>query len=209
MVIFTAIPFDVYYYEVLRAPVNDLSENPPQAGDMMTVNVPRKPDNYRLSLPMYNRGVPEEHQIEVNHTLGNPKSYYTRTQRDEQKTAAGSEGLFSTTTKMTAGGGQGSTTINIESVQGKESSFTFDLETEIAAEIGIGGATAGVSAAFNYGYETTSSVSEGTWIEGTVPAIPDDYYTFDRDFSWGLMAYPRSMTQNLARKYIFVTYWVD
>jgi hypothetical protein len=72
---------------------------------------------------------------------------------------------------MTAGAGSGSTTINIEKVTTEEDTYTFDLETQISAKIGIGGAKVGVSAGFNYGYETTISVSEGTYIEETVPAM--------------------------------------
>jgi hypothetical protein len=105
---------------------------------------------------------------------------------------------------MSAGEGAGSTTINIEKVSTEERSFAFDLETEISAKAGVGGFTVGVSAGFNYGYETTSSVSEGTYIEGTVPAIPTGSYNSTRDFNWGLMAYPK---KDSYQDYIFVTYW--
>jgi hypothetical protein len=105
---------------------------------------------------------------------------------------------------MTAGSGSGSTTISMEQVKTKEGSFAFDLETEISAKIGIGGAKVGASAGFNYGYESTSSVSEGTYIEGTVPAIPAAGYNSGMDFDWGLMAYPK---KDPNQDYIFVTYW--
>jgi hypothetical protein len=64
----------------------------------------------------------------------------------------------------------------------------------------------GSSLGFKYGYESTSSVSNGTYIEGTVPAIPASYYAADRDFTWGLMAYPKKDTN---QDYVFVTYWTD
>jgi hypothetical protein len=67
---------------------------------------------------------------------------------------------------------------------GKDSSsFTFDLETEISAEATVGGVKVGVSADFSYGYETKSSVSEGTYIEGTVPVIPMDSYNNSPEFT--------------------------
>jgi hypothetical protein len=107
---------------------------------------------------------------------------------------------------MTAGMGAGSTTINIEQVKGTEASFSFDLETEIEAETKLGGVKVGASVGFSYGYETTSSVSEGTYIEGTVPAIPKENYDSKLDFNWGLMAYPK---KDAEQDYIFVTYWTD
>jgi hypothetical protein len=200
LVVFTAIPFDVYYYEVLKSPPGEEA----QPGDMMTINVPRKPQPYHMSLPDYNARVTEEHRVTVNHTLGVPGSYFTPEGRDQQKNAASSRGLFSTNTQMSAGSGGGSTTINIEKVKTTEDSFSFDLETKIESKFGVGGVTVGASAGFNYGYGTTSSVSEGTYIEGTVPAIPTADYTLARDFMWGLMAYPKIEPY---QKYIFVTYW--
>jgi hypothetical protein len=90
LAVFTAVPFDVYYYEVLKSPPGEEA----RPGDTMTVNVPRKPQPYHMSLPAYNAGVPEEHRITVNHTLGDPGSYFTLAERDQQKRAAGDRGLF-------------------------------------------------------------------------------------------------------------------
>jgi hypothetical protein len=203
LVLFTAIAFDVYYYEVLKAPPGERAGDA-KPGDMLTVNVPRKPRRYHAPLPEYNKGVAEEHRVTVDHTLGDPTTYYNPTQRNEQKSLAGGKGLFSTNTQITAGQGNGSSTINIENVTSEDSSFNFDHEVEISAKAGIGGFSVGASAGFSYGYESTSSVSEGTWIEGTVPAIPSDRYVYNKDFDWGLMAYPK---QDATQSYIFVTYW--
>jgi hypothetical protein len=138
----------------------------------------------------------------VNHTLGEPFSYYTPTERNTLKTQAGNKGLFSTNTKMTAGSGNQSTTISMESATTEESTFEYNMETKVEAKAKAGGVVVGASAGFQYGYGSTSSVSQGTSIEGEVPAIPSDYYTADKDFDWGLMAFPWN-------DYIFVTYWTD
>jgi methionine-rich copper-binding protein CopC len=198
LVIFTAIPFDVYYYEVLVPPDGAQEEK----GDIITINVPRKPHHYHMVLTNYNALVPEEHRVTVNHTLGEPFSYYTPTERNTLKTQAGNKGLFSTNTKMTAGSGNQSTTISMESATTEESSFEYNMETKVEAKAKAGGVVVGASAGFQYGYGSTSSVSQGTSIEGEVPAIPGDYYTADKDFDWGLMAFPWN-------DYIFVTYWTD
>jgi hypothetical protein len=206
LVVFTAIPFDVYYYEVLRAPSTGGGADPAKAGDIMTISVPRKPQPYHTPLEMYNAGVSSEHTVTLNHVRGVPTSYYKPDDREEQKKIAEDEGLFSTTTEMTAGAGYGSTTINIEKIKEEESSFSFDLERTISASVGAGGVTVGASAGFSYGYESTSSVGAGTYIEGTVPAIPMGSYSSTLDFNWGLMAYPKKETY---QQYVLVTYWVD
>ncbi|MDR0411491.1 MAG: hypothetical protein LBH75_05920, partial [Treponema sp.] len=202
LVVFTAIPFDVYYYEVLKSPPGEDA----QPGSIMSISVPRKPQPCHMPLTNYNAGVAEEHKITVNQELGNPRSYFTPAQRDQQKSQANGQGLFSTVTYMTAGQGTGSSTINIEKVKGTEDNFEFNLETEISGKIKVGGATIGGSAGFQYGYESTSSVSDGTFIEGTVPAIPWDNYDTTIDFRWGLMAYPK---KDSTQSYILVTYWTE
>jgi hypothetical protein len=58
-----------------------------------------------MLLPNYNAQALEEHQIAVNHTLGDPSTYYTATDRDREKRQAWDKGLFSTNTQMTVGGG--------------------------------------------------------------------------------------------------------
>jgi hypothetical protein len=200
LVVFTAIPFDVYYYEVLVPPDGAKEEK----GDIITVNVPRKPHHYHMDLPDYNSLVPEEHRVTVNHTLGEPFTYYTSADRANLKSQAGNRGLFSTNTQMTAGRGNQSTTISIDESTTKEDSFSYDMAVEVEAKVKAGGATVGRSVGFSYGYETTSSVSNGTSISGEVPAIPGDYYTADKDFDWGLMAFPR---YEGTHKSVFVTYW--
>jgi hypothetical protein len=179
LVVFTAIPFDVYYYEVLRSPDGEEAE----PGDILTVSVPRKPSHYHMTLPTYNAGVPAEHRVTVNHTLGYPETYYTPADRTTQKAQAGNKGLFSTTSQIRAGEGNGSATISMEQVTGEDSTFAYDLEVEVSASAKAEGVKLGASVDFSYGYETTSSVSEGTSIEGTMPAIPSEYYTADRDFA--------------------------
>jgi hypothetical protein len=201
LVIFTAVAFDVYYYEVASSPPGEGA----QPGDILTVNVPRKPHIYHTPLQTYNAGVPAEHRITLPHTLGAPFSYFTPEQRNEEKVKAENRGLFSTNTYMTAGAGGGSTVINMERLFEEGSTYEYELEFEAEAKVKIGGASVGMSVGFSEGYESATTVTQGTYIEGTVPAIPSSYYTAALDFDWGLMAYPR--IDHPKQRYIFVTYW--
>jgi hypothetical protein len=203
LVIFTAIPFDVYYYKVLRSPDGEEA----QPGDILTVNVPRKSRTYHYELSYYNAHVPEAYRVTVNHTLGDPSSYYNSADRATLKSQAGGEGLFSLNTQTNAGEGGGSSTIGLEELTGTDTTFAFETEVEVKAAATFTGVKVGVSVGFSYGYETTTSVSNGTFIEGTVPAIPRDYYSPAMDFDWGLMAYPR--WEGTRDKYVFVTYWTS
>jgi hypothetical protein len=206
LVIFTAIPFDVYYYEVLKAPASG-DADAAKVKDVMTINVPRKVRTYHHELSYYNSVVPEAYRVTVNHTLGDPSSYYNKGDRENLKKEAGNKGLFSLNTQMTAGGGGGSTTIGLEEVTTREDSFAYDVEVEVKASATVMGAKVGASVGFSYGYETTTTVSNGTFIEGTVPAIPSASYTPAMDFDWGLMSFPR--WEGNRDKYVFVTYWTD
>jgi hypothetical protein len=206
LVIFTAIPFDVYYYKVLKAPEGG-GADAAKANDVMTINVPRKARTYHHELSYYNSVVPEAYRVTVNHTLGDPSSYYNRADRATLKGQAGGDGLFSLTTEITAGAGRGSSTIGIEQLTGTDKTFAFDTEVEVKASATFAGAKVGVSTGFSYGYETTTSVSNGTFIEGTVPAIPTGDYTINKDFDWGLMAFPR--WEGNQKSYVFVTYWTE
>jgi hypothetical protein len=206
LVIFTAIPFDVYYYKVLKAPAGGGADDA-KVNEFMTINVPRKTRTYHHELSFYNSVVPEAYRVTVNHTLGDPSSYYNSADRATLKGQAGDKGLFSLNTEITAGAGSGSSTIGLEQITQNESSFAFDTEVEVAAKGTVAGITVGGSVGFSYGYETTTSVSNGTFIEGTVPAIPTDYYSPAMDFDWGLMAFPRY--EGARDKYVFVTYWTS
>ena len=76
MVIFTAVPYDVYYYKVISAP-DEVDENGknPKVGGIMTISIPRKLSVYNQELTYYNEHNGDTWDVVLPHTPGNPFSY--------------------------------------------------------------------------------------------------------------------------------------
>jgi hypothetical protein len=207
-VVFTAIPFDSYYYTVISAPEGEAigGGNDLAPGDTMVVSVPRKPGTYNTTVAAYNANNGDGYDITLKHTLGTPFSYYTHAEISALKTAAGNRGLFTTTTEMRVGNtNTGSTSKSVEQVTTEEKIEGYELEISAEAEIVAGVVLVGASAAYNTGYEITNSVSEGIFIEGAVPDIPLAQSSYEH-FRWGLLMFP---VEEQNQKFNVVTYWVD
>ncbi len=94
MVIVTAIPIDVYVYEVLSGPDQYI------IGGFYTINIPREPLEKFVEVQSYNQMVNESHRIPdelLVHTIGNPHSYYSYEEMEELKDTS-TEGFFYTGT---------------------------------------------------------------------------------------------------------------
>jgi hypothetical protein len=207
-VVFTAIPFDTYYYTVISAPAGEAIGGGKflAPGDTMVVSVPRKPGTYNTTVAAYNANNGDGYDIKLKHTLGTPFSYYSHDEISPLKTAAGNRGLFTTNTSMRVGNTDtGSTSKSVEQVETYEKSFNYDLEVKSESEVVTSGVLVGVSYAFDYGYETSNSVSEGIFIAGTVPDVPLAQSSYEL-FRWGLLMFP---VEEQNQKFNVVTYWVD
>lgn len=201
-VIFTSIPFDVYYYEVLSSPLED------QIGQTITINVPRSPGKYHVERTFYNSnngtGFDIGNSILV-HTPGDPLSYSNESDRDELK-ANSDGGLFSNHNVEVGTSNTGTSIITLEELESSSSSYEKGFSVSVETEVKAAYLTAGVSAGYNNSYSYTTTVTSGTYIEGKVPDIPANKYTTDIKFHWGLMAYPKESND---QKFTVVTYWVD
>ena len=201
-VIFTSIPFDVYYYTVLSSPDHG------QIGETITVNVPRKPGAYHQETSYYNSHVyGDAVKIDssvMQHSIGNPFSYATESEKDTLKDSS-DKGLFSDHF-LQVGTGTGSSTISLEDLSGDTSTYDYSLDVTVSMEATVVGISVGGSVGYQYGYSYSSTVSTGTYIEGEVPDIPSDSYNSDRAFRWGLMSYP---VTNSGQNFTIVTYWVQ
>jgi hypothetical protein len=208
-VIFTAVPFDVYYYKVISAPDEAAGENgePLKPGSTMVINIPRKSGTYHQELDYYNEHNGDTWDVVLPHTLGNPLSYAKESDVAGIKAQAGNKGLFTTTSSMRNGtSATGTSSLNVEQVTSAEKNFDYELEDTFEAEVKVGGATIGGSAGYHYGHSITNTTSSGLFIEGEVPDIPQANHSTDLDFRWGLLMYPVSGT---GQNFNLVTYWVD
>jgi hypothetical protein len=197
-VIFTAIPFDVYYYRVLAAP--DASD----VGKLLTVNVPREMQVLSVNRDFYNKhhgAGPEIDQRVLGHTIGDPSTYPGKSQRD---TLTRNGGLYSMVSAV--GVGSGAITVGVQQSETEGHGTSFDFGVTIETEVGAGGVTMGSSFGFHYGYEYSVSNTEATIFEGTVGDIPAESYSGERAYSFGLFSYPLSLD---GQQFTVVNYWVE
>ena len=71
-VVFSSVPFDVYYYEVISSP------DPKAVGETITINLPREPQTFSVSRTFFNDNNGEAMDIDeriLPHTIGDPWSY--------------------------------------------------------------------------------------------------------------------------------------
>ncbi len=185
-VVFTAIPYDVYYYRVLRAP------DPAAEGKIVTVNLPRKPIVRPVERGFYNAhngGAPDIEPATLGGSIiGNPLSYPTSEAADALILAGGGKGLKSKSMELVGQGNvESSIEMSIENEKGTGTSFDFNVKVE--AEAGAGGWKAGVSAGFHYGESYTVKSTDGTIFGGAVDGLPTADDVPAKQFRWGLFSY--------------------
>jgi hypothetical protein len=217
-VIFTAVPFDVYYYKVLSAPDEAIEtsegKDTPEIGGTLTISVPRKPGFYNATTEFYNQHNGDTWDVKLPHELGKPLTYAKEAEVAAIKSKAGGKGLFTTTSFLKAGQGGGHNSRSVEDVKTEEKNFDYEFSTEFEAQVTAGTVLVGMNSKFSYGHSTANSTSSSLFIEGSVPHIPGEMYSADKDFRWGLMMYPTSSFEldsgaKQNQKFNYVTYWVD
>jgi len=186
-VVFTSIPFDVYYYEVVAGPSSTAN-----VGQTMTVE-----------RTFYNANNGDGQDVSFHHSLGTPTSYYGAS--DISSLASSTlGGLFSSNTLTVGQSGTGTTAITMSSTTMTSTSKSIELSVEVEANAKIEYMTMGASTGYANGYSYETSVTTGTYIEGEVPDVTagDGSLLFD----WGLMAYPKV---DGGQKYTVVSYYVN
>ena len=171
-VIFTSIPFDVYYYEIVTSEDPDV-----KPGDTMVISLPRKPQMLSVSRKFFNEnngGFLDIDESVLSHKIsGDPRSYPNAVPRDvgwvleaeEVTVCEGSDGKIETGISISEKVGFGTAA---------------DLSVSVEAEVKAGGVTLGSSYGFSFGYDYNIQNIENTFYEGSVPCIPDfvDSYSF-------------------------------
>jgi hypothetical protein len=202
-VVFTAIPYDVYYYTVIQAPDPDMVDK------VITVNLPRKPVTLPVERTYYNAnngGALDIDATVLTHIVGDPLTYPTYVMAGELIGLGGGEGIMMSTEMMGVGEGSGSTSIEMSVTNANGSGFAFDFSVTIEAEAGVGGFTAGTSEGFHYGESYSITTSDGMLYGGEVSNIPANDYDPDMGFSWGLFSYRDTLG---SEKFIVVQYYIE
>ncbi len=204
-VVFTATPFDVYYYTVVSSPDGD------DIGRTVTVNLPRSPQMQGTSIEFFNAhngGAQDVDEAILGHVLGDPWSYPTIEERDTilteaERSTPGYARLWNGPIRVDE---SGSNSLGLSTSSGSargasmDFSVTFEFETTTP-----GGATFGSSVGFHYGHSYEFSTEEGAFYEGTVGAIPGAAYA-EHAYCYGLMVYPRSTA---GQRFVVVDWWTQ
>jgi len=142
-VIFSCIPYDIYYYKVLQSPDSE------KIGMVFSVNLPRKPITLPVERGFYNNnngGLPDIDSTVpgLDHIIGTSLSYPTSIEADQLIQSGSGQGIKSGK-MMTVGQGTGSTSIEMSVTNSEGYGEAFDFAVDIEAEAGAFGATAGIS----------------------------------------------------------------
>ncbi len=187
VVVFVATEYERFEYEVVT------HDDPEQIGRKLTLDVPIRTSTFKKSVTAFNDqngDGPDIGEETFGHTLGDPKTYPTESDRDAilkehtgWATPAAGEPLH--VVGETSGGG---TEVFIEIA--KES--TTAEERSIGVETSVGFKVGGVGAEASVGVTNTSiyeiSVAEATEYAGAVGDIASKDYA-DKSYSFGMFVY--------------------
>ncbi len=199
LVVFSAIPFDVYYYTIVSSPTDA------EVGQKFTLNIPRKPQVISSDPDFFNeRTGPNGLKIDaalLGHTLGDPTTYPTKA--DMTAISQQPSALVGDLASVPQSGTQTSSIDNTSSSgYGAEMDLSVTYSWEVSAKTGP---TVGGSVGFNYGHSYQITTSTTTTFSGTVGAIPKQNFA-DHGYGWGIMAYPQSLGNE---RFVRLDYWVE
>ena len=211
-VVFSVIPFDVYYYEVVSSP--DASD----VGKTLSINVPRKLNTYKVPVDLYNASILDGPQIDgaiLTHKVGDPKSYPMY----NACSAAAPGGSFGSTSYLVSGDGwcyasantlhvgvgSGSVGFTIARTDTSSAGVSTDLSVNFEMEQGAGGFTVGQSVGFHWGYSYTVDTSRSYSFDGQVGDLPNATHGYD----FGLMAHRGNLAGRTDYPAFLVDYWVQ
>ncbi len=199
-VIFTTIPYDLYTYEIVSHPDEELE------GGEMIVSLPREPRRLMVEREFFNE-IMAEHSVHIGddvfaHSPGDPLSYPTVTDRNDLLSGAGSD-LIGDSEWVPEGTGL----VEVELVLAEIEEHQESLETSYSMEVST---TAGaVIAGFSVGHGTeetlTVTTEESTIYGASVGAIEGDAWEELR-YAFGLFMYPIGTGP---QSFQVVNYWVE
>jgi hypothetical protein len=207
-VLFTAVPIDEYFYEVVSSPIAS------EVGQNVIVSIPRAYTPTMVSVNFYNAHNGFLDDVVLPHALGDPWSYPNSAERASILAAADTAGLKYYTNSNTGATGraEGSygpvTNLSIAVSEGNGSSFSWDSTTSMEAAVGTEAVEAIALAGFSVGYSTTTETTTGTSFGGTIGYLPSAYYDKGTYYYTGqIFAY--QAINSLQNKYWIVEYSVN
>lgn len=197
-VVFSVVPFDVYYYEVVSAP------DPSQVGKTLSINLPRAPQTLLASAEYFDRFVDDTRKsapLFATHVVGEPLSYPDVDQRD----ALCRGDCFKSKGTISVGQGTGWTEIDISKADAKGVGTNYKLDTEVSSEASLFGVSVGSSVGFSYGYSFELTTEETTIFTGRVGSLKN--LTPETGYDVGLFAHRQAHPSSI-KPILVVDYWV-
>lgn len=199
-VVATIIPYDQYTYKILSHPVY-----PQLVGQDMVISLPRSPRTIQIERRFYNDSlVGTGTKIDANvfaHTIGNPKSYPTRSQMLARSgaTRLGPQSVG-------ASSGNQSVEIAESTVGGFTTTVGVSFETSVKATGGkvMAGFSVGSTTEASLGFTVGSQVS----FAGTVGDMPPATFSLDKAYKFGMFVYQQDPAGS-QRPFQVINYWVE
>jgi len=211
-VVFTVVPFDVYYYDIVSSPTAA------EVGKKVSINVPRKLSTYKVPVALYNDSILDGPKIDatiLTHTVGDPTTYPVGNACNQappggtfNQTAflvdAGAW-CFASAQALQVGVGSGAVGFEIARTMSSARGTSTDMSVDFEMELKAGGVSAGVSVGFHWGYGYSVDTSESYSFAGQVADLPD----INRGYKFGLMAHRGLIAGKTDYPVFVVDYWVE
>jgi hypothetical protein len=206
-VVFTTVPFDVYYYTIVSSPA------PEDVGRTVTINIPREIQTLASSTGFFNANNGQSLDIDENvfqHRPGDVWSYPSaddknRMLREAEASEPGYQSLWNGPRPVSEG--SGFDTIGISTTEGSARGAAMDLDVKLEfSTTAPGGAKVGTSVGFHYGFSYSLATEETAFFEGSVGNIPASNYTQGNIYQYGLMVYPQHSGD---QDFVVMNYWVE
>ena len=206
-VVFTSVPFDVYYYTIVSSPAAE------DVGRTVSINIPREIQTLASSIGFYNDHNGQAPDVDENvfqHSPGDVWSYPSaddknRILREAESSEPGYQSLWNGPRPVSEGSGYD--TIGISTTEGSARGASMDLNVKLEfSSTSPGGAKVGSSIGFHYGYSYSLSTEDTAFFEGTVGNIAASDYTADNLYQYGLMVYPQQYGD---QDFVVMNYWLE
>lgn len=207
-VVFTAVPYDVYDYRILR------TREPGMEGKTLSIMLPRTPVTRVVSRKYFNDRVPEDGlkigEDLLPHVVGEPRSYMTLAEKRELSERVRLDGQpFIQSELQTIGEGNTSTTISVEVSKDSFHSKGYGKSSTFSVEFTGGVVTTNFSMGQDEENTMVTTYGETTAVEASIPSITvDDTEHPDAVYSFGIFTYMKP-PKNGSQSFQVINYWVE
>ena len=185
MAVVTSTPYDAFYYKILK------SERSEEVNTEVMFGFPRTMVTQFMPVDIYNKLIEGENAPRIDksifrHTPGDPFSYPNGSTTRLSNLPSSISNECGSDFKEVSRGGSISVSIGKETTNTKTTGFSQDYEFELVGT--VGGFKLGGGYGFNKEKTESTTVGNGTEVQGTVPGL-QDYYYYNNKYDWAMKWY--------------------